>query len=675
MRRQGRQRHGKLWILSFCILAMATRVFGASANRELSQQRQVLGIEELYRLDLLPKLKQAVKVGCVSSYDRTGGNDDGFSGKYSFIRKEAGGLVAADLEGPGIIYRIHTPTPTDDVIEFYFDGESVPRMRLKFAELFDGKHAPFLFPLVGSGVGGHYSYVPLAYQRSCKVVVKAETVHFYQINYAQYPKDFVIPTYQGPPSEAFLHHLEEARKLFRMAGSDITPYLVPAGAKLETHTTRQTLRPGQVVKLFEMANPGRIVGLKLSPASAFAGKDRDILLKMYWDGDREPAVASPVGDLFGYSFGEPSVRSLLLGTSNGTNYLYFPMPFENSARIELVSERTYGPPLEIEAEITWAAVAKAADEGRFYALWRREKPTREGSPYTFLRTNGRGHVVGNILQAQGMEPGTTGFFEGDDRVISDGQLAIPGTGSEDSFNGGWYDVSGRWEGRASFPLSGCLEYKKYLGRTGGYRLMVTDAYSYKESMDYTIEHGPSGNLIPTDYTSVTFFYSQERPTADLSFPAVATRRVVDPERVVFTPGWSVPIHSFSLQNATLTKQTAEIGGNKVRYLSLKATGEDLFGGHHIAFVFDMPSAGSYRVGVKAVNGPAQGIVQMFRDDRPAGEPVNLYAEQPKLSAVLPLGVLEMDAGDNTVFLHLIGKDTHSEGLGLDVVEIVFERVK
>src|SRR5688572_5296061 len=62
----------------------------------------------------------------LSSYDRTGGNDDGFSGKYSAIRKEAGGLVITDLKGPGVVNRIWTPTPTADTIRFYFDGEAKP---------------------------------------------------------------------------------------------------------------------------------------------------------------------------------------------------------------------------------------------------------------------------------------------------------------------------------------------------------------------------------------------------------------------------------------------------------------------------------------------------------------------------------------------------------------------
>lgn len=54
---------------------------------------------------------------------------------------------------------------------------------------------------------------------------------------------------------------------------------------------------------------------------------------------------------------------------------------------------------------------KRDDEGRFYARWRREEPCAPGRPFTYLRTEGRGHVVGTILQAQGLEPGNTCFFE------------------------------------------------------------------------------------------------------------------------------------------------------------------------------------------------------------------------------------------------------------------------
>ena len=78
-----------------------------------ADQPWVVGVEELHRLDLLPSFKRSVKVAAITSYDRTEGNDDGFSGKWSFVRKEKDGLVLADLQGPGVGVwkRYRTPGP------------------------------------------------------------------------------------------------------------------------------------------------------------------------------------------------------------------------------------------------------------------------------------------------------------------------------------------------------------------------------------------------------------------------------------------------------------------------------------------------------------------------------------------------------------------------------------
>ncbi|HYY42421.1 MAG TPA: glycoside hydrolase family 172 protein, partial [Pyrinomonadaceae bacterium] len=403
------------------------------------QRRPAPGVAELSRLDLLPAFKQSVKVASLSSYDRTGGNDDGFGGKYSVIRREAGGLVIADLKGPGVIYRIWTPTPTDDLMEFYFDGETTPRIRVKFIDLFSGRQPPFLAPVSGFGAGGFYSYLPLPYKESCKVLIKADNIQFYQINYATYPAGTQITSYTATPTKDFTDQLERARKLFAAAGTDITAYTVPDGARLQTEKTSHTLAPGQTVTIFQTNKPGRIAGLRLGPAQAFAGKGRDLVIKFYWDGERTPAIACPVSDFFGYAWGQPAARSLLVGTADDVNYIYLPMPFDKSARIELVSEQQAGPPIDVQTEVKFTAAGRATDEGKLYAVWRREDPTTEGRPFTFVETQGRGHVVGFLLQAQGLNTGAIPeFFEGDDETTIDGELAIHGTGSEDFFNGGWY---------------------------------------------------------------------------------------------------------------------------------------------------------------------------------------------------------------------------------------------
>ncbi|MCB1122698.1 MAG: DUF2961 domain-containing protein [Verrucomicrobiae bacterium] len=601
-----------------------------------------------------------------SSYDRTGGNDDGFSGTYSYIRKEEEGLVLAELEGPGAIYRIWTPTPTDDIFAFYFDGESKPRLEISFRQLFTGEREPFVSPIVGYGVGGFYCYLPIAFEKSIKVVARAESLQFYQMNYAIYPEDENVTTYNGYTPE----QLAPAIDLFSSAGENISSWSAPPGKKIRTESRSLSLAAGETKYLLLLKKPGRIVGLRLGPASAFAGKARDSTLRMYWDEDSEPAVLGPVGDLFGYSWGDPATRSLLVGTAHNVNYLYFPMPFDRSARIELSSERA----IEVRIEADWIDLPRAKNEGRFYAIWRRENPTAIGKPFTFIDTRGRGHIVGAVLQAQGFEPAQTPFFEGDDQATLDGKLVIHGTGSEDFFNGGWYNVIGRWMSRLSMPLSGCLDYKNPLARTGGYRLMLTDAYSFRESALLTIEHSPTKNSFPTDYAGVTYFYSENRPTMDFSIPPRSERRVVDPDRIVFSPGWSVPVDSFSFRNMTLTKRQEKIGGQNTRYLRVRAEAEDMFGPHSIAFRCELPEAGTYQVSIEGVKGPDQGMVQIYRNEKAEGQVVDFYQTDQQRSGPMPLASLDFVEGENVVLMKLVGKHPDSSGLGLDIVTISFERL-
>ena len=626
-----------------------------------------VGIEELYRLDRLPELRDSVKAASISSYDRTGGNDDGFSGKYSFVRKEGDTLVLADLQGPGAIYRLWTPTPTDDLLEFVFDGEPLPRVTVKFRDLFLGKHPAFPRPLVGFGAGGYYCYVPLPFAKSCVVRIRAPKVQFYQINYALYGPETKVATFTPDPPPAYVAEREKACELFRSTGSDISRFTAPPGAKVRTTTSAVTIAPTSSAKLFQSKSGGRIVGLRLSPASAMAGKARDLLLRISFDGEA-PAVLCPVGDFFGYAWGQPATQSLLVGTTGETNYCYFPMPFERSATLELVSERA--APVELRAEVLHAAVPKAAGEGRFYALWRRENPTKLGEPFTFLAAEGRGHLAGVALQSQGFESGKTLFFEGDDQTTIDGELVIHGTGSEDFFNGGWYDVPDRWEKRLSFPLSGCLGYAKHLGRTGAYRLFLGDAPAWRRTIRQTIEHAGEKNSIPTDYCAVTWFYSERRPEVDLAPPPLKARAVNDLQEVVFPLWWQTPIYAWSFDHATLARKREKLGDGEVRFLSLAATGQDWFGPPFLSPTCEVPGSGRYAIYVEAVKGPAQAQVQLFQDENSVADPVDLYAEKPAKSGRLLLGHLDLREGRNNLMLKLVGKHEKSAGLGLDLVAVI-----
>ena len=111
-------------MLNIFLLSTLLKSFAQSDN----YRKELLNLADVSRLPLY----RTGNIEQLSSYDRTGGNDDGFSGKYSSIRKEPEGLVIADLKGPGVVNRIWTPTPDADTIKFYFDGETTPRISIPF---------------------------------------------------------------------------------------------------------------------------------------------------------------------------------------------------------------------------------------------------------------------------------------------------------------------------------------------------------------------------------------------------------------------------------------------------------------------------------------------------------------------------------------------------------------
>ncbi len=286
---------------------------------------------------------------------------------------------------------------------------------------------------------------------------------------------------------------------------------------------------------------------------------------------------------------------------------------------------------------------------------------------------GRGHLVAAILQVQGFTSGQTLFFEGDDQAIIDGELRVHGTGSEDFFNGGWYDVPERWERNLSFPLSGCLGYLKPMARTGGYRILLGDAYSYRESLRLTMEHSGEKNNIPTDNVSVAMFYSENRPALPDTLPPLAARAVRDPVELIFPMTWQIPIHAWSFNNASLIRKKVRIGSEEVRCLSLSSKDSDWFGQHFISPVCEVPASGVYAIHLTAVKGPAQGKVRLFQNENPVGDPLDLYAPESARSGRLLLGRIPLVEGKNNLMLKVVGKNPASSGQDLDLIEIDLRR--
>ena len=474
----------------------------------------------------------------VSSWDTTGGNDDGFSGKYSYLRKNTdGSLVIFEMKGPGVINRIWTPTPSNDSLDFYIDDPDRPAFTLCYGDLFSGKVFPFVAPLCSNQLGGYYSYLPIPFEKYCRIVYKGKNTQFHQIEYRLFPAGQGVRSFNLNLNEEERNALKQLAIHWNQPSNSITEQY-PAKTIKEEKIKFQ-LEPGKSKIMYHTEKGGRIVGLFFEPASAFEGLAKQIDLRIHWDEDAYSAIFCPLADFFGYAFGKISMKGLMMGTEGNRNYCYFPMPFDHSATLELIyrepTDNKTASPVNIEAVVQYSLQERnPAKEGRFYAYWNNRSRENPNDPHIFLKAQGRGHYVGTLLQAQGLGSGMTYFFEGDDSTAVDGQFRMHGTGSEDYFNGGWYALLNRWDGAFSLPLSGALDYNLPFCRTGGYRLFLSDKISFEKNFFHSIEHGPTNNIPNTEYTSVGFYYGDAPPVTSI-VPQNSNTKVFQPDTLTFYP--------------------------------------------------------------------------------------------------------------------------------------------
>lgn len=269
-----------------------------------------------------------------------------------------------------------------------------------------------------------------------------------------------------------------------------------------------------------------------------AGKDgrpekyylRKIIIRMFWDGSREPSVEAPIGDFFGMGHGVSRnfvSAPLQMSPENGTGFnCWFPMPFAKGARIEITNECDEG--MKIYYYVDWEEYNQAPNGLRFHASWNREitkgisekgvgvkefqedgvNTTGEGN-YVILDQKGDGHYVGCNVNIHNQRlswywdwPG-----EGDDMIFVDGEKWPPqihGTGTEDYFSGAFcpdQEYNAPYHG---IILAGGVNWASKITY---YRYHILDPVTFKKSIRVTIEHGHA-NRRYDDWSSTAYWYQR-----------------------------------------------------------------------------------------------------------------------------------------------------------------------
>jgi hypothetical protein len=298
---------------------------------------------------------------------------------------------------------------------------------------------------------------------------------------------------------------------------------------------------GATQELFQAEGPGVIRHIW----ATIAGPEnhlKDIVLRMYWDGESSPSVETPVGDFFGLNLNEYFLYSSAVMTVASVKALncYLPMPFRRSARITVTNEGME-PVGAYYSNIDYERLADVPpNAGYFHAQYRQAAPckgwtnawTGNGDPlienkknldgagnYVILEATGRGQYIG---VTHGVFQNQDGWWgEGDDMMFIDGERlpSINGTGSEDYYNGAW-DFGGK---PFSYPYNGApliVNPERVGARWCLYRWQLHEPVRFTRSIRVTIEHGHANHRSDNFYT-VAYWYQTE-PHAP--FPTLPDRR-------------------------------------------------------------------------------------------------------------------------------------------------------
>lgn len=493
------------------------------------------GYESLANWNDLPRCKAGVTAGLASSYDRAGGNAD-----YNQYLSPVGlqttdcSTVVTDLAGPGLITRFWMPHATANAaysLRVIIDG--LVRIDANSNALLDGHVAYMADPLVQTLLGGQVSYEPIAFQQSLRIEsnnFSGGARHYYQWNYYKLPAGAVILPYDGSLTPEQLQARQVVTTMIGNAGSN------PAGSAgnaicLSTLATAVPARGS--ISLANLKGFGTIRQLSLKmPAGATDAQLDGLVLRATFDDLACYAIDVPVSHFFGAGHGRVAYRSLPLGTDSPDGYYcYWPMPFRQSAVVELFNNTDSAISID-SAMVEYQPVEPPPDAGYLHAVYAQEVTLAGQAYHLLLEERGRGNYIGNLLYVE--KPGDSrAILEGDDVITIEPdtvrQTVLNGTGMEDAYNGGYFynHVAEQTnDGDVADPRYGIGPYHGLLymdffnlpgftrTRVDQYRWMIGDSVPFTDGINVKIEN--YGNSAGVLFGSTAFCYMLPALTGDIN---------------------------------------------------------------------------------------------------------------------------------------------------------------
>ena len=648
-------------------------------------------IDRLTDLEHLATLPDAgEKCQQFSSYDRRSKYDEA-SGKYvewyangdgdGFVRKEGEDFILAEMQGPGVIWRIWSAFLKEGHVKIYLDGNEKPAVDLPFIGYFNRENAPFdRSALVYESSKGFNCYVPMPFQKSCKIVAEKDWGKYFHFTYTTFPKGTKLPTFKRELSEAESVALDEANEFLANCGRD------PAGERKgqETNQITVTIAAGETATVADIKGKRAITGIKVKTFLPGDKQDYDLLRQMSisinFDDEKSASVWSPLGDFFGTAAGNHLYKSLPVGSTKDGFYCYWYMPFGKNAVVKIANESD--KPQKVVFEVTHSPLTKSIKKlGRFHAKWHRNLSAELGRDrwpdWMLLKTTSKGRLCGVMMHVWspvgwylGVEwcSGHWWWGEGDEKFFVDGEKfpSTYGTGTEDYFGFAWcnQEVFNR-------AYHNQIINENNAGNICVSRWQIVDNIPFQKSFEATIE-----KYYPDDYQTLyaaTVYWYQDARNEDVYGEVPVEERI----------GYFTKKVSNKVEGA-IEGEELEVVSKSAGNLTHQEIGSRFSGGEHLWWTEAKPGdklvlasnvdqGGTYKVKAQFTKAIDYGIVQLYGDGKKLGEPIDLYNGNGVVpTGEIDLGIFLIEAGKHQLEIEIVGANEKAIKLymfGLDYIKL------
>ncbi len=268
------------------------------------------------------------------------------------------------------------------------------------------------------------------------------------------------------------------------------------------------IEPGKEIELANLKGAGLISYFYITDNSN-GHFYNGLVLKIYWDGSKEPSVNVPLSDFFGAISGRTIDYESAIMQINHLCYMsYIPMPFANGARVVLANDGDSAYKKLVAYDIDYLKDSSfKSNDMRFHCYWARTNPTK--GKHELLNIKGNGHYFGNFLQVTTKSKKYWG--EGDTDFMIDGTAVKHTPGTEDEYGACWM-----FEHKYTYMYSGYIEDSA--GENRMYRWYLANPVVFKKELSVMIQneyvkpgtfYDPSKQQEATDdYRSVAFWYQR-----------------------------------------------------------------------------------------------------------------------------------------------------------------------